>query len=126
MNETLELYFSKSKMYLKDADLLLSNDGSESAVSRAYYAMYYMVKALLLDIDINVKTHQGTIMMFGKHFIKNGIFEKKYNNILTKALNQRIVGDYEIGKGIEPELATEIINEAHEFVEVVIKYLKTK
>ncbi|RLD73392.1 MAG: HEPN domain-containing protein [Bacteroidetes bacterium] len=113
-------------MYLKDADLLIANNSSESAVSRAYYAMYYMAKALLFFVDINVKTHQGTVMMFGKHFIKNGIFEKKYNNILTKALNQRIVGDYEIGKGIELDLATEIVNEAHEFVTVVIKYLKTK
>ena len=65
-------------------------------------------------------------MMFGKHFIKTSIFEKKYNNILSKALNQRIVGDYEIGKGIEIDLAKDIVNDAHEFVKVAIDYLKAK
>ena len=124
MNETIELFIDKAKTYLGDADLLITNNSSESAVSRAYYAMYYMVKALLFNIEIDARTHQGVIMMFGKHFIKTGIFEKKYNNILTKALNQRIVGDYEIGKGIEIDLATDIVNDAHEFVEIVINYLK--
>lgn len=126
MNETIGLFINKAKIYLDDADLLITNNSSESAVSRAYYAMYYMVKALLFNIGINARTHQGVIMMFGKHFIKTSIFEKKYNNILSKALNQRIVGDYEIGKGIEIDLAKDIVNDAHEFVKAAIDYLKAK
>ena len=124
MIETLKLYFDKSHQALSDADLLISNKSSESAVSRAYYSMYYAVKALLFSIDINTKTHQGAIIMFGKHFIKTGIFEKKYNNILSKALDQRIVGDYDIGTGIKIDLATEIVNDAHDFVAVVQEYLQ--
>lgn len=45
---------------------------------------------------------------------------------MTKALNQRIVGDYEIGTGIKLDLATEIVNNAHEFVQITTEYLKTK
>ncbi len=126
MKEFIELYHKKSKQYLHDSDLLLKNNSSESAVSRAYYAMYYMAKALLFDIDVNPKTHQGVVMMFGKHFIKTEIFEKVYGNILSKALNQRIIGDYEIGTGIEMDLATEIVDEAHKFVASAIKYLNFK
>lgn len=65
MNETIKLYLEKSHQALSDADLLISNESSESAVSRAYYSMYYVVKALLFSIDVNTKTHQGAIIMFG-------------------------------------------------------------
>jgi len=47
MKETIELYIKKSDAYLIDADLLLENQRLESAVSRAYYAMFYIAKALL-------------------------------------------------------------------------------
>lgn len=66
MNEIIELYFAKARNYLNDADLLIENKSSESSVSRAYYAMFYAVKALLFSIEIETKTHQGTIMIFYK------------------------------------------------------------
>ncbi len=123
MNETTKLYSEKAKKFLLDADYLLQIQSIESAVSRAYYAMFYMVKSLLHTIGNNAFTHQGVLIQFNKHFIRNGFFDKKYNNILTKALHQRMVGDYEIGKGIELDLAVEIVKDAHEFVDLVIDYL---
>jgi len=126
MKQTIELYIQKSVTYLDDADLLIANQSIESAVSRAYYAMFYMTKALLFTIDNHAHTHQGVLSQFSKFFVKTGIFEKKYNNILSKALDQRLIGDYEIGKGVEPKLANEIVNEAHEFVNLVISYFKEK
>jgi uncharacterized protein (UPF0332 family) len=126
MNETIELYLQKAETYLKDADLLIQNQSSESAVSRAYYAMFYVVKALLFSIDNHAHTHQGVLTQFGKHFIKTGIFEKKYGNILTKALNKRLVSDYEIGKGIDLDLATDIVKDAHEFIALIINYFQEK
>jgi uncharacterized protein (UPF0332 family) len=126
MNETLLQYIGKAKTYLNDADLLISNSSYESAVSRAYYAMYFMLNAILFIHDIDTKTHQGAIMMFGKHYVKTGIFDKKFNNILTNALNQRIVGDYDIEQSIEFELAQDIVNDAHTFIAKVIEYLKKK
>jgi len=85
MRETLELYIAKSKKFLNDADLLMANQSVESTVSRAYYAMFYMAKALLFTIENQAHTHQGVLYQFSKFFIKTGIFEKKYSNILTKA-----------------------------------------
>jgi len=126
MKETIELYIKKSGTYLKDADLLIANNSIESAVSRAYYAMFYMVEALLFSIANHAHTHQGVLSQFSKYFIKTEIFEKKYSNILTKALNQRLIGDYEIGKGVEPQLAVEIVADAHEFVQLVIDYFRNK
>lgn len=124
MERTVELYIEKSKRYLIDADLLLKSGSPESVVSRAYYAMFYLAKALLFNIEVYTKTHQGTLMMFSKHFVKTEIFEKKYGNIMSKALDQRIVGDYEIGHDINQDLATEILQDAHEFVETAINYLE--
>ncbi len=126
MKETIELYIKKSNTYLTDADLLLANQRIDSAVSRAYYAMFYMAKALLFSIDNHAHTHQGVISQFSKYFIKTDIFENKYGNILSKSLDQRLIGDYAIGKWVEPALAVEIVKDAHEFVELVVNYFKSK
>ncbi len=94
MKETIELYTKKSKTYLHDADVLMKNEGFESAVSRAYYAMFYMAKALLFTVGNNAHTHQGVISQFSKQFILTGVFKKKHGSILAKTLQKRQNGNF--------------------------------
>lgn len=126
MKETLVLYIKKAQNSLQAADLLIENQLFEAAVSRAYYAMFDMAKALLFSINNHAHTHQGVISQFSKYFVKTEIFDKKYGNILAKTLQKRLISDYEIGKGVEPQLAIEIVNDAHEFVQFVVDYFKSK
>lgn len=49
---------------LDAAKLLADNAQWNSAINRLYYALFYAVSALLLDNDIQAKTHTATINQF--------------------------------------------------------------
>lgn len=71
---TVELYIIKAEETLSEAKLMQQNGFYSGAVSRAYYAAFHAIQAVLENINISVKTHQGVLMMFSKHFIKTEIF----------------------------------------------------
>ncbi|MEX2706693.1 MAG: HEPN domain-containing protein [Candidatus Freyrarchaeum guaymaensis] len=48
----------------------------DSCVSRCYYAMFFLAEAVLLTKGLRASSHKGVISLFGKHFVKTGIFEK--------------------------------------------------
>jgi uncharacterized protein (UPF0332 family) len=79
---------------LDAAKLLADNAQWNSAVNRLYYALFYAVSALLLDHNIEAKTHTATINQFSQHFVKNGLFEKKYGTLLSVLFDSRLKGDY--------------------------------
>jgi len=46
-----------------------------AAVSRAYYAMFYAVTAVLGSRGLWRSKHQGIIAAFGEHLVKPGLVE---------------------------------------------------
>ena len=57
MKETTQQLFARAEDAIEAADILLTNDKTDIAAGRAYYAMFYTAEALL-----NEKGFQ-----FGKH-----------------------------------------------------------
>ena len=74
--ETLVAYrFKQAEETLLDAERMLQGGISpRSITNRAYYSMFYIVLALFLKTDINIKTskHTGVISIFDKEFILTG------------------------------------------------------
>ena len=50
---------------------------------------------MLLQFDINAKTHNGTRQMFGLHFIKPGIVSQRTGDYYKNIFDKRQTGDYE-------------------------------
>jgi uncharacterized protein (UPF0332 family) len=57
--------FERAEKYLHSAEVLIREKDYESAVSRVYYAMFYMVEAGLLTKNITFSSHKGAISAFG-------------------------------------------------------------
>lgn len=57
--------------------------------------MFYVVEAILLTKDIKTKTNKGLVSSFSLHFIKTGFFSEDKGRNLNKALDKRLMGDYE-------------------------------
>ena len=55
----------KSKKFISTAKLLLDHGDYDSSVSRTYYAMFYIVEAILLTKNLKFKSHRGVISGFG-------------------------------------------------------------
>ena len=77
------------------ARVLADNGFWNSAVNRLYYSVFYAVSALLVVHDIHTKTHSAVKGQFSLHFVKTGVFDKKYGQLLSELFDWRQKGDYE-------------------------------
>lgn len=108
---------------LRDAELLRDAQGYRSAVSRAYYAMFYAAEAALLSHGIRTKSHAGLLNQFGQHLIKPGLIETHYSKQLQQAFETRQEGDYEVEAEISEHDATQTCQDARAFIDRVKAYL---
>ena len=123
MNEEMKALLKKAQDSIKGARILFDDELFGFAASRAYYAMFYLVSAILLTKDMSFSKHQAVVASFGQHFVKTKIFEQKFHKYLVEAFEQRQIGDYEPLEEITKETAQKSIDHALELLNAVKDYL---
>jgi len=114
----------KAKKFISTAKLLLDHGDYDSSVSRTYYAMFYVVEAILLTKDLKFKSHRGVISAFGQHFVRTKLFSKEMSDNLRNAMDKRNAGDYEYIISVSKEEANDLLNVGQSFTEKIISYLE--
>ena len=84
----------RSQETFEDAILLASKEHWSSVVNRLYYAAFYAVSALLLQMDVYSKTHTGLKSKFHEHFIKTQKLSYGAGKIYDELFSYRQDGDY--------------------------------
>lgn len=85
----------KSASALKEAEILSENQFFDSAVTRLYYACFYMASALLISKNIECGTHAGVKRMFALHFVRTGIIAQTHLSTFSNLMQGRQLSDYE-------------------------------
>lgn len=102
--ETVALDLANAEKALKAAralrDLGLVND----ALSRLYFAAFFLVRALLSSEGVEAKSHRGVHSLIGLLFVKSGRLEKEHQQILSRLETWRNKADYERGFEEDPTL----------------------
>ena len=106
----------RARKYLKTASLAFQEEDYESCVSRAYYAMFYVTRALTRQRGIAARTHSGIINQFNLHFIKTGDLPVEMAEALGAAFNLRQLAEYADDLIIPREEAEVTLQEAEAFV----------
>ena len=88
MNE-LAKFLVLSNDDLETAQLLCDCGRYRSAISRAYYAMFYMTQYLLLSEELDTSTHKGVLKMLSLHFAKTGKIAPNVADLLREAYDAR-------------------------------------
>lgn len=112
----------RAKECLKDAKFLLENESFRSAANRAYYAVFHAARAVMALDGEDRKKHSGIISYFQEHYVKTGIFENIYSNILQNAFIVRQESDYNDFYVISKEESEQQVKNAQKFLEAVDKY----
>ncbi|MBD2773503.1 HEPN domain-containing protein [Iningainema tapete] len=108
----------KADNTLRAAKLLVTNSFPDSAASRAYYTMFYVVEAFLLGEGLTFSSHAAVISAFGREFVRTGRVSVEFHRYLIEAQNKRIQADYNIDSSITESQATELISRAEEFLQL--------
>lgn len=90
----IQVEIEKADACQRQADILLASQEYDGATSRAYYAVFHYVTALLLTKGIEARSHEGLVRMFNLHFIKTGLLPKECSSILSHAQRAREEADY--------------------------------
>lgn len=125
MNETIALLISKGDRVFEDANYLyVERKSYDSAISRAYYALFYFGEAMLLTEGIVTSSHQGLSVMFSKHFVKTGLIEVDYGRIVSNVFRKRQLSDYDFSTEVSEAVADEALKDVAEFIDMAKAYLR--
>ena len=127
-NETIEGFaryrLNKAKETLETAKMIF-NEGKDftSANNRAYYAIFYAIRAVLAIEETDFKRHKDVLAYFNKEYVNKEIFPKMIGRKISQA--QRIREDSDYDDDYEPSLdkTEQQINTAGELVDLVEKYI---
>ncbi|MDI7266382.1 MAG: HEPN domain-containing protein [Myxococcota bacterium] len=107
---------ARGREALESAELLLAAGKRADAVTRAYYAIHHLARALLLTRDVEVRSHEGLRAQFGLHFVRTGLMDARFGKLLVQVQRFREVADYESTFTFTQEHAEEEVRAAREFV----------
>ena len=127
-SETIEGFskyrLNKAKETLETARMIF-NEGKDftSANNRAYYAIFYAIRAVLAIEEVDFKRHKDVLAYFNKEYVNKEKFPKKIGRKISQA--QRIREDSDYDDDYEPSLdkTEQQINTAGELVDLVEKYI---
>lgn len=123
--EEVEAELTIARETLQEAEHLLTQGLPRGAGSRAYYAMFHAAVAMVLAEGEKYERHGQTIGAFGRLFVRTGRVRAKFNSYLKAGFKSREIADYGPLVAISMERATEMAQEAREFVAMAEEYLKT-
>jgi uncharacterized protein (UPF0332 family) len=92
------------------------------AISRAYYAMFYVARALLLTRNVRRSKHSGVLAAFASEFVRRGELPAELFALLRNGFEDRGESDYGLAV-ISEEQARAGIDGAQRFVDAVVERL---
>ncbi|NUO19418.1 HEPN domain-containing protein [bacterium] len=108
----------QAKLDVATAKRELQYNALRAAVSRAYYAMFYVASALLLEKGLSFSKHTAVVAAYGKNIAgKNGV-PLESHRFLHDALDKRGIADYDFEVNVGPEVVKKLIEHAELFVEI--------
>lgn len=87
----------RARMSASSARMLLETGDYNSAISRAYYAMFDLARAELLNIDpklVETKTHTTIIRRFSKHLVQERSVPRELGQALRGVFDARLATEY--------------------------------
>jgi uncharacterized protein (UPF0332 family) len=101
---------------LRAAEHLLAHGFARIALTRAYFAAFHAVRALLYARGHEPRTHRGAISLFGQHFVKHGTYPAADGWLLSRLQRFREEADYSDAFVADPALARQELDAARDLV----------
>lgn len=114
---------AKAEQKLASARHSLAGGFYDDAASRAYYAAFHAMSAVLASKGEVFFSHKQTLGAFNKEFIAAGKTDRFRFKDIQRLFNDRQNGDYDAVIGVDRETAEGDVRIAANIVEVCRKYL---
>lgn len=116
MTPEQQALLDKAHRSLVAAQSLIQQGFYDFAVSRAYYAMFYVAEALLDQEGLTFSSHAAVISAFGQHLARTGKVPVEFHRQLIDAQAQRTRADYDPQSDLSQLDAETVLNQAQAFL----------
>jgi uncharacterized protein (UPF0332 family) len=116
----------KADESMRAATVLLNSQLYADALTKIYYAAFHAISALLIDKNLNPKTHSGVKSLFHKEFIFTGEIDKSYAELYDTLLAKRFEADYEAFAFINEENIPSQLQQTQALIELIKDKLQYK
>jgi uncharacterized protein (UPF0332 family) len=107
-----------------DAAQSLTDQGfHDFAISRSYYAMFYIAEALLDNEGLSFSSHADVISAFGRYLAHAGKVPMEFHRYLIDAQAQRTLADYDTNSIASQEDVEEIIDRSQSLLAIALQNL---
>lgn len=124
LSKQLKTMMTKAKDCLNVARELHKQTHYNDAASKAYYAVFHSLQAILLTKGLSFSKHSGVLSAFNKEFIYGGAFAKNFYDKIVRLFKDRQIGDYEYEKEINRESSEADIADAEMIINAIGEYLQ--
>ena len=97
---------------------------NRAAVSRAYYAVFYIASAALFSQSVVRGKHSGVESAFSEYLVKPGFVEVEFGRLYQKARRQREEADYAEDAIVDAAMARQTLADAEHFVNRMERFLR--
>ncbi|MDQ7826410.1 MAG: HEPN domain-containing protein [Candidatus Eremiobacteraeota bacterium] len=92
---------------IRAAEVLLSQDLWADTVSKAYYGMFHLARALLFSLGMEAKTHGGMVHLMSMHLVRTGELPSSMVQDFSLMQKRREDADYQVAMRFERSNALE-------------------
>jgi len=122
--EVLQAMFNKSLVKIASARIDLKEGLFDDAASRAYYAAFHAISAVLAQRGRTFSSHGQLLGAFNREFVKTNEFPPDTYRRLQRLFEDRQTGDYDWAAQIDEETAKQDLEDAEQIIELCRKYLE--
>jgi uncharacterized protein (UPF0332 family) len=118
-----QLRLDRAREELETARDNIAHGHFRAAVSRAYYAVFYMASAALFSRSVQRAKHSGVESAFSQYLVKPGDIEPEFSQLYQRARRQREEADY-AEEPIDEVAARQTLADAERFVDRLERFLR--
>lgn len=118
--------FECSREALDDAKFMYENKRYKNSLNRAYYSIFYGIRAVCALDGFDSSKHSGLIAHFNQYYVKTGAFLPEASKIIKMASEKRESADYLDFFLASKSDAEEQIQRAEKFLKWIEEYLENK
>lgn len=93
-NDLIEYRLERARECINDMENDLIDDRLYSAANRLYYAVFNVMRSLLAHDGVDFRKHKGVISYVRGKFIKTGLIDTKFSDLIHDAEALRSDSDY--------------------------------
>lgn len=116
-DEHIQYRLRRARETYKDAQVLFEMGSINSSVNRLYYSAFYAAIALLIDKDIQAKSHKGVQQKLGEEFVLKGEISKDLGKAYSILADFRHKGDYNDLFEFDSEVIEKLFEPIDEFID---------